>query len=458
MEKIKKLIFIFLGLMIILILSLVILYMYQKKEENSDETEKGNKGTSFEQYANTFKEVDNKNEYFAIKNIINKYFLYVQQINGDIFIDESKLQNSKTDTINNLKNEGINFIKDVLDDEYKKEFNISDEFILDDVKKFTKSSGKYDQIGISYNINIDKIYRIELIKDQNIFLVNALIDDKEFNSIIKLDWKNNTYSLFLDDYITKYHYTKDMNKNNIKISTNEIKATDNNKFSNNIIDDDTMAREYFSIQKNNILHNIKKEYELLDKQYSEKRFKNYDDFEEYAKEMEESLSTAYLIKYQVQHEDNRDIYNLIDSNNQFYSIIVSDSLLNYTVKLDDYTILTDDYINSYKKLSNRDKVFTNIEMFVKMINNKDYNSAYNVLDNTFKQNNFSNADEFKNYIKSNFFDISIIKSKANITKEGNYFICTVDLEDGSNLSETKKKSFVVALGEELDYSMSFNMD
>ena len=44
----------------------------------------------------------------------------------------------------------------------------------------------FAQVNCLYYINIDKIYRMELVKDQNIFLVNTFIDNKEFNYIILL--------------------------------------------------------------------------------------------------------------------------------------------------------------------------------------------------------------------------------------------------------------------------------
>ena len=51
------------------------------------------------------------------------------------------------------------------------------------------------------------LHGYNLTENITIALVDARINDEEFDLLIKLDKENGTYSLFLEDYITKYRFT-----------------------------------------------------------------------------------------------------------------------------------------------------------------------------------------------------------------------------------------------------------
>ena len=73
--------------------------------------------------------------------------------------------------------------------------------------------------------------------------------------------------------------------------------------------------------------------------------------------------------------------------------------LDYTVLLDTYTITTDNFKTTYDKSSEEYKVAMNIDKWIQMINSRDYTSAYNCLDETFRNNNFGSEEAFEKYMK-----------------------------------------------------------
>ena len=94
-----------------------------------------------------------------------------------------------------------------------------------------------------------------------------------------------------------------------------------------------------------------------------------------------------------------------------------------------------------------------------MINAKDYESAYNLLDDTYKANNFKTLDEFEKYIQDNFHNYNTIDSTGNVSKEGKYYICTAYLRNTKFMdNEPIERSFVISLGEGTDFKMSINLD
>ena len=113
----------------------------------------------------------------------------------------------------------------------------------------------------------------------------------------------------------------------------------------------------------------------------------------------------------------------------------------------------------YDKLSDANKVSVNIEKFIKMLNLKDYESAYKLLDSNFKKNNYPSIEAFKKYVEKNLFDYSKITTVNNSNKTGNYYITSLDLEDGESENIRKKQiTIIMQLLEGTDFVMSFSMN
>ena len=83
--------------------------------------------------------------------------------------------------------------------------------------------------------------------------------------------------------------------------------------------------------------------------------------------------------------------------------------MDYDALLDNYTIESQEYIDKYNSLTDEQKVNVSVAKVLKMINTADYTNLYNIVDETYKQNNFPNQEIFENYIKNNFFRYNILE-------------------------------------------------
>ncbi len=122
-----------------------------------------------------------------------------------------------------------------------------------------------------------------------------------------------------EDYGIKDHY--DINEiNYLYISTEDV------------------IRKYFNDYKNILINNKEEAYNLLNKDYREKRFNNYDNFLSYLdNNVTEYTYSLGIDKYSVSSINGKKVYNVIANNkNQF--IFKENSIMNYEVYLDNYTV------------------------------------------------------------------------------------------------------------------------
>ena len=101
-----------------------------------------------------------------------------------------------------------------------------------------------------------------------------------------------------------------------------------------------------------------------------------------------------------------------------------------------------------------------LNKFFEALNNKDYESAYTFLNNTYKANNFGTIEEFKAYVQKNWFAYNMIDySSVEVDGNENYIISgTIGniKNQGSYDAKYIKKDFIVKLGNGIsDFEMSF---
>ena len=110
---------------------------------------------------------------------------------------------------------------------------------------------------------------------------------------------------------------------------------------------------------------------------------------------------------------------------------------------------------SFFNVCNKNDIITK---FFKMINTKDYESAYNLLNNDFRNSNFGTLDNFINYVKNNFYSNTIITDIVEVKEEGMYYVCTLNTaSDDSDSANKVKETFVVLLKEGTDFELSFTI-
>lgn len=320
---------------------------------------------------------------------------------------------------------------------------------------------KFYSIEACIQENIDKDF---IAKDMNILEGDTIFNyavygidknNKEKYFIVRTDIENMTF--LIEELEDKY---SDISQINLETDRKEIRDNGKNIFEYiAMISDEQMCRIYLEQFLKLELENTEEAYQLLEEEYKKERFPTYKDYQEYVEENQEIIQESVLSKYSVEHYDDYTQYVLVDVYNNTYTLNAT-SVMTYTIKLDNYTIKVDDYANNYKKLSNENKVQSNVYIFLQMINTKDYKHAYELLDETFKKNNFSTIEQFKEYVKNNFFAYNLnISSEISIKEEGNYYIYETTIRSNSgSAAETRKLTVIMKLKEETDFVMSFSIE
>ena len=195
MKNLKKWIIILSILVIIIIAVLVFILFFSKNsakilhgvdEEGSD--------ISYE-IDTTLKKVTNRNNYYIVKNAVNKFYTYYYNMNNlenDIYIMDEAAEAS----IKEIQQEYAQVIYNMLDNDYKQYVGITSNNI---VEKLTPIN--------EVIININKMYVSQRTVDVSIYIVEGTTREKATNKIsnfrmmVKVDALNRVCSLFLQDYV-----------------------------------------------------------------------------------------------------------------------------------------------------------------------------------------------------------------------------------------------------------------
>lgn len=467
MKKYIKLIIYLIIMLIAVITVFIIIINYKSKDE-----EENYKNNTYNEISKTdtveFNNVKDIRSYFIVKNIIDRYTNNIKDLNGDSYINEENLRISKDEIIKSKQDTAKKFFESTLDENYKSEFNVSDDVIISEAKKYMQQ-GDYSNSDVIYNLNFDEIDEYQYENNIILYIVSAKIKEKDLNLLIKFDSENNVYSIFLSDYIEKYNYSKKMNKSDIKIDKNLLDANLYNKIIIGTITDEDMSKEYFNIQKNNLLYDIEKVYNKLDTEYKEKKYSDYSEFEKYFSDLRNQLRESTLAKYSVANINNKSIYTLIDNNNRYYIIENENGLINYNVKLDNYTVDTQYFKEKYENSKAQEKVALNINKVITALNDKDYKYIYNKLADSFKDNYFNNEGELKEYLSNKLYNNNEINF-GKFSDEGNgIYTYEIELSEISNENEAAqegkgdnfariKMNVVMQLKEGTDFVMSFSIE
>lgn len=266
--------------------------------------------------------------------------------------------------------------------------------------------------------------------------------EQEAYIILYVDLENGTYKIENID-IDKYMSIESLNK----AANIDIPRGSYNIYKYDNISEAEQIELYLENYSFYIFNYTEKAYNLLDSEYSTKRFGSYNKFFEYLVTKQSQLQKIELVQYNIKEDDGKKIYKGVDKYGNYYEIIVTD-YMEYTIKLDDYTIQ-----DEYEDLSEEDKVGNNAEKFISMINSNDYTNAYNLLETEFREANFPTEQSFIDYLKQNFFENNIIVTKS-VTEN----ICTMLIKETlSTQSNRFQKQFKITLGEDENFTISFNI-
>lgn len=403
---------------LLLIVGVLIYNMLVKKEDVNDNVEQEDYQIKVET-----KKVNNSSDFFTIDNYINEYINYASE-----------------------KNENVYYL---LDNNYIKDNNITKENFTDFIHDVVEENSEF----ITMSMNV--------IESGNFstYVVYGIISDynnpkgKEAYIIVNLDLYNRTFSIkpLLN---ASYNSIDDIN---LQVNEEDISKNDYNLFEYYMITDENLCREYIEHYRYNAIYNPEKIYEMLDSEYKQKRFETLEEFKKYVEYKKNDIENIIMTKYSVEQKGSVKEYIVVDMYENYYKF-TEKNIMDYTLILDNYSIKPDNFEELYSKAAADKKVITNIDIFIKMLNNKDYKNAYKVLSEGFKNKYFKTLNEFEKYAEENFFDHNYSSIK-NVEATSNAYICDVTIKSGTNLAAGKMtKTIIIGLKEGTDFELSFNVE
>ena len=450
MSKAKKIV-ILLIIVVLICISISILFLLKNNKEQSEATN---------EISNTHAEqvemVTDNSLFYTIENCIKKYEAYV---NLDYKKQVDELNYPSLAAIYQISSleEKNQAILDFLDKDYIANHQINENNVHDYIKETENEN---------MNITVLKMNKlINIVEGTNAYSVYALKDDGNEETsifyIVKIDQDNETFCIVP---LEKDEY-EDIDEIDIQNSTTEINKNTRNTIIESEINEGQITTKYFQEYKNLLLNNAEKAYEKLDNEYKEKRFGSIDAFIEYIERNVQEIQLSQIYEYTNEDYGNYKEYVAKDRYENIY-IFEETSPNNYTVKLDTYTLITNEFVEAYETSDDTRKVQLQLDVFRQMINNDDFKAAYNVLAEEFKQNSYNTEEAFEAFIRQNTFRYNDIHFKK-IEKVGNVYVCEVtfsDLSNGDykdsgeeNINEYKW-TFIVELNDAENFKLSFSIE
>lgn len=454
---IKRIIFI---VFIILIVIVLLIIFFSMINSNSAETQPDLPTDKQEELVakKEIRKCEITNDYFVIKNIIKDFNSFCNELNTqkedlDIYrlpLNEEELQEYIEKGITEKRSNAQEAIYSMLSENYIKEFNIKE----NDIQQKFKLENEVETI-------IDKIYMEENTLNVSTYIVKGFYIDKltykknEFKLAMTLDLLNNTFVIYPEEYLNKHNYSEINVGEIIDIDIESIENKNYNMYKYKFIKDDEVCKEYYNNYKYSMLYNTEYAYDMLDKEYRQKRFKSLDRYKEYIDENRETLEKCSIAKYQVIGNEGEKRYICLDNYGNYY-IFNQKNIGDYTIYLDTYTIGAEEFFEKYNNGTEETKSGMNAEKFFEALNMKDYNFIYEHLAPSFKDNYFENEEKLKSYLEENLFVYNDVKYK-NYSKENDVNVLEVEVTDKYENNIAKKMTIVMKLEENTNFIMSFSI-
>ena len=441
MENLKKIIIVMCILVVVIIVIVLMVFGNKKSEEetvNIEQERELDKGNGNQEYVvdSSIKKVSDKTRYYAVKNMITQYFDYINMIITDASteLDEEDTELALSALMNIISKDNI------------------DELKLTQEKFLSKDFTKY--IGCVYHIN--EMYMIEKTSTLNIFFTNVDIDDtnETLSFIVVTDWSNMAFEIYTNDYIKKHGYQENIDSLE-ELNVDSVEKNVFNKIGNVHVTDRDVAVDYFNNYKYKMLNNLEDAYMMLDENYKKERFADINEYKQYINENIQYLREIQPEEYLYNEYEDYNEYVCKDQYENLY-IFKETAIMDYTIQLDTYTIMTDKFMSEYTQGNENKKVIMNIDKFIQMINNYDYKSAYEVLNDTFKENNFKDLDSFKQYMQNTYYRYNDI-TLGEYTEQNEVYVYKTTITNKENSEETKDMNFVMKLNNGTDFELSFEI-
>lgn len=435
MKKLKLII----GMIIVIIIILVITILLIKNEGKEEEKSMVTPGIEIEDIQDETSEIE-RAEYNYINVAMSTY---MQNLNLENSRYYGRNENNEYASIVE-EDQKKEYILDLLSQNYISENNITiqnlDEYIetVDEQLIFVPT-----QLKRLINENVKTYVVSGIIENLNY----QLIDEGVF--IVNLDFTNRTFS------IEPVNMNYD-DINSVQQEITSIEENDSNQYNNASVTIENIVKEYMNNYKRLVLAKPNLIYEKLDEEYREKRFGNLEEFEKYINNNRDTIVSLQAQQYLSNSYQDYTEYVCKDEYSNLY-VFREYGILNYEILLDSYTIISDNFKETYDSSNEEYKVAMNIDKWIQMLNNRDYTNAYNVLDETFRNNNWGSEEAFEQYMRENFplhYDVEY----TTYSSEGSTYVRQINLTDITGETEgTISLNIIMQLKDNYEFVMSFSL-
>ncbi len=441
MKKLKIYICI-ISILIILILGIIVcLKLYDNINEYDTNTIIQNKtDMGVGEFSEEKIEEVNQAEWMQIGRCINGYLDVINENNSAYFGTDENNNYVKVITDDAIKER----IYDMLSNKYINDNNIT----LDNLNEFVELIQEDQTFTILsvkkvINDNSNQYITSGFTQTQDEFVA-----DKIF--IVNFNLKDSAFSIEPIEDIREI--------DDVQVEDTEVSRNENNVIPQVLANGENLAKEYFNIVKRMTIVAPQYAYNYLNTEYSEKRFGSVEKFENFVDANKEELNRLVLQKFQVNNYDDKTEYLLVDQYNNIYTIDVNaNTVTDYTVKLDTYTIISDNFKEKYDSSNEQYKVAMNIDKWIQMLNTRDYANAYNVLDETFRNGNWGSEENFEQFMRENFplhYDVEY----TTYSNEGSTYVQQINLTDITGETEgTIALNIIMQLKDNYEFVMSFSI-
>ena len=240
----------------------------------------------------------------------------------------------------------------------------------------------------------DEVYEKEM-ELETYYFVNMTINDDVYSYIVTIDGKNSTFKI----EETTLQTVKNAGNQSYDAKYNQYEEILPNFKNSILVREEIEATYYLNNFKVALVNQMyDKAYDMLNEEYRDIRYENLDKFTENMKEYFQCILNAHVKDYAKLSNDNYLLF--YDQYENGYYVDLDEKHIP-KMYLDTYTIMTTDRAKEYKKQSTKYKYLYNLKIFMNMINNGDFDHAYEVLDSRFKAMNYPTVEDFKLYIRQN---------------------------------------------------------
>ena len=443
MKKLKLFIVI-LIILILLIIGVLIFMKGQEKKEIENIINEGDAGDEISLDTTKIEKVTDESRFFSIKSCVQQYLDQMNN-NNDIYFgfDEnneySKVIDDETINQNRLNLLSAKFVEDN---------NITINNLNQYVETFEEKV-IFDALQMRY-------IRGEQVENYIVYGIISSLNNEYLGDlyiIVNVDRNEQTFSIEPIDSSSSYDSIDEID---MEYDNTEIQRNDNNVYTNRQMAYEDISKEYFSTYKRILQVRPTLIYDYLQADYKLKRFETLENFEKYVESNREEIAGLQIQKYLVNNYEDYTEFVCMDQYQNLY-IFDETNPMGFTLKLDSYTIISDNFKETYDSSNQQQKVAMNIDKWIQMLNTRDYTNAYNVLDETFRNNNWASEEEFEQYMRE-LLPLHYDVEYTTYSSENSTYVQTINLTDiTGGTDETITLNIIMQLKDNYEFVMSFSV-